>query len=414
MSMKISYNKIHLFLSIFIILWLNSGNFDYVGNKIPSIVKYGLTLLWFVIANCLHRDFLMRYIKKSCPIFAFLLAVIISKVIWGSEALYFKQFFMSYIYCLILLGLFVYYLYYGTEQDIKIILIFFFVDMLIVITHTYIELLTNPIVSRALSTSVEFQEKLLEGKKLVGVGGYGLCYQIVFLPIFIEYIFYKSKKYSWLKYIIYVLGALFLFNAQITMALLIYVFNIVIMSFILKTKNRKEYIFKAILCILIICACLNYREILSSIAKFANDDLRSRILELLEFDGVKNATEGDIGARIRLYTISLLAFINNPIIGIWGKAGYGSHSTFFDLLGAFGIVGILGIIGLMKPLIILKKSLKQDSNFKKMSIVSITIFIVLSCLNVSTSSDILLMVMFILPITLKYFYLLKYMNGVRI
>ncbi len=185
---------------------------------------------------------------------------------------------------------------------------------------------------------------------------------------------------------------LFLFNAQITMALLIYAFNIVIMSFILNTKSGKDIIFKAILGMLIIYMCLNYREILSSIAKFANDDLRSRILELIHFDGVQNTTDGDIGARIRLYTTSLLAFVKNPITGIWGKAGYGSHSTFFDLLGAYGLVGILGIVGLLKPLMILKRVLKKDSNLKKMSIVAILIFITLSCLNVSTSSDILLMV----------------------
>lgn len=406
MSMKISYKKIHLFLSIFIMLWINSGNFDYIVNKIPAVIKVGLTLTWFIISNYLHKDFLVRYIKKSWVMLIFVLAVIISKIVWANEALYFKQFFMSYAYCLILLAMYIYYFYYGTKQYIKIMLLIFFADIAIVIIHTYFELLTNPIVARAISTSVEFQEKLLGGKKLVGIGGYGLCYQIIFLPIIIEYMFYR-KKYNFLKYGIYMFGAIFLFKAQITMALLLYIFSVAIMSFILDTKKRKDYIFKIILLILTIYICFYYQEILLSVAQLASNDLRTRILELIEFDGIKNATDGDIGARVRLYTMSLLAFVENPIIGILGKSGYGSHSTFLDLLGGFGLVGILGIVGLLSPMLAMKKLVKKDTNLKRMSIIAIVIFSILSCLNVSTSSEILSMVLFILPIVFKYFYFRK-------
>lgn len=398
--MKIGYRKINVFMAAFIILWLNSGNFDYVTEYIPSFVKYVIVLFWFLGSIRIESHFLTIYIKNTMPIFLVIGLVLLSKLI-GRDS-YFNQYFMVYIYIAIINALFTFYFYFGKRAELKGVLLVFFIDTLIVTIHTFIEVLNNPILVRALSTGAAFREVLLEGNIPKGIGGYTLCYQVAFLIICTAYFYGEYKKNILIKYVLYLGGWALLFEAQITIALLMYVIFVASIEMVQSNSSKYSMIIKILLLMIFIAVMTNLDLILQYLVDIADENLAQRLNELLLI-GTSNSSEAsDFNARIRLYKISIETFANNPLFGSFGRSGFGGHSTSLDILAAYGFFGVFGIFGIFKPLLICYKKFCRRTNAEKYMLILLIGYGVFSMINVSIGNDISLVLCFVIPLFFEY------------
>ncbi|MBO4983386.1 MAG: hypothetical protein J6D23_04950 [Clostridia bacterium] len=399
MKQSTFFSTIHLFLGMYIVLWLNAGNFSYIGDYIPTVVKFGLVAIWLMLSFVQHPDFIVEYVKLSWPLLFFTFIMIVSM------SSFTQQFQMNYIYCLIMLAVTCYYYKYGTPKDIKAIILIFALDVLIVSIHTYVVVLENPIVARAISTGAALREDLLEDVVVPkGVGGYGLCYQLCCLIPIVSYFFNKKKINIIVKLIAYAFVLLLLFQAQFTLALITYVICLIISFSYGKNGTINLLIAKFVMVVVAVLLIINIEPILEYAIELSNAELATRLNEILNFIRESDTSGSDISSRLDLYQKSLNSFGSNIIIGSFGAKTYGSHSTFLDLLGAFGIIGGLGYAGLVLPMFKARNYIQRDNNIRKVATLSILVIMVLSVINVIISVEIMLTSIVILPLGLKYLY----------
>lgn len=397
--MRISYRNIQLGCAAFIVLWLNSSLMALYGASIPSALKFGIVLLWFVLAIRCEHKFLKSYTSSTASLFVMLIIMVISQIMGISQ--YYSSYFMSYMYITIIAGMSHYYYKYGNQKEIKFLLFVFLADFLIKTIRTYQVLLTNPIVVRALSTTTEYQSILLEGKKYQGIGNYDWCYQLAFFVIVLLYYNKKNKKLSGkiVSYGLIASSIFILFTAQITTAFIMsvaFVFAIIALE---EKKSRFASVTKMLYVIGALVILLNVKNIILFIADLADEHMAERLLNLVYTFNSKDASSGDIGSRMNLYKLSLDAFFESPLWGSFGDRTFGFHSTFLDLLGAYGLLGLFGIVGILSPLL---NTLSQTTNQERtiMRIVVIT-YILFSTVNVSTWWGSYMVACFIIPMCMK-------------
>lgn len=398
--MVIRKRTLGVLLASFIVLWLNSGNFDYVSDRIPMVAKFGVVALWFLIACTSDRGFLNRYIRISFPIFVALLLLIVSSFL--GRTTYYEAYFMRFMYLAIIQALFSYYFYGEPKRDVGFLLLVLLVDVSIVTIHTFIIVLQNPIVARAISTSLEMRTELIQNFIPDGVGGYGLCYQLAFIIPCVGYIFNERHHNTMVKILIYAAIVLSLFQFQITMALLLSVVFIFYFEIIRSNDGKWSIVFVKITALItLVLVALNFETVIGFITQYANDDLADRLNELLSIrsPSVNDAT--DLLSRYQLYSKSISSFFSNPVWGKFGNGPFGAHSTFLDLLASFGLLGLFGICGICRPLTILCKAFDKGST-ERLYVIWITIvFVFFSILNVSLWSDILLVCNLAIPLLFK-------------
>ena len=392
-------NVVHLFFGIYTVLWLNAGNFRYLGDYIPAVVKFGMVFFWIALSFIKHPSFLIDYVKLSLPliIFTFIMLVSFSR--------YTEQYQMNFIYCLIMLALFSYYFKYGTRKELKVLIIVFVIDILIVAVHTYVVLLDNPIVARAISTSATAREDLLADTIIPkGVGGYGLCYQLCCLIPMVSYFFNKKNLNIIIKFVVYAFILLLLFQAQFTLALIIYVVCIILSYSYGKKGTINLLVAKFVMVTVAVILIINLEPILESLIEISNEELAARLKEVLNLVRENDTSGSDMESRFKLYQMSLNSFGDNILIGSFGAKTYGSHSTFLDMLGAFGFIGALGYAGLLSPMFRAKKYISRNKEIKKVANLCILLLVILSIINVVTSVEIMITSLLILPLWLKYMY----------
>ena len=357
MSNKFNTRKLHLLIEIFIVLWLNAGNFTYIGEAIPSVAKFGAFIIWIALGFYQEKSFLKNWVNNVIFLLLFVLIILIGNLIGNED--YYSLFFQNYLYVFIITSLYSYRFYFGNKDEIVTILTVLILDIVIVTVHTYIELLDNPLVARALSTGSDLQEQLLGDKISKGLGGYALCYQLVFFSAFVMNIHTNRKSAKLLKYAVYMGILLFLFQAQITLALIMHFILIFIIVLCNKNDKKSSWIIKLVIIVITGCVALNIQNILDMAINISSNELAQRLAEVRNFLITRNADEGDLGSRMKLYTVSLKSFTDNPLIGTFGTKPFGNHSTFLDILGVYGLLGIIGIAALLRPMMIIKKNLKD-------------------------------------------------------
>lgn len=404
--LTISIDSIQLMLATLIVLWLSAGNSTFIVGRIPNVIKLGIVFIWFILATWLNKYYLYKFLKVSWPMILFVMIIFLSSVIGNTD--YYTLYFQNYLYILILLALFAYYFYFGTLRALKVIIATYLLDTIIVSARTFVELFRNPILVRAISTGGELKQTLLDGVIPNGIGGYGFCYVLVFLMALL--LFYRSilGKYSWLRLLLCGFVLLLLFQTQITLALIMYVAIWTVSIIASKTNNRSQMIRKVVCVIGILTIMLNFTSILEWAISLAEESLADRLKEVLNFIQSSGTEVGpDIGSRLRLYTLSLDTFIDNPLFGSWGNRAYGCHSTVLDALAAFGIFGFFGIYGIAGPLFRAKRKLQEHSvvtneiSSEKYLTLLTLVFFSLSCVNISHTNDIMVAVILITPLVLK-------------
>lgn len=397
--MKIKYSTVQWFLSCFIILWLNAGNFEYIQGFFPQAVKFGLVFLWFIITSLIYKGFLELYLSKAAPILIMTAIVSLSKLLGNVR--YFNLYWMSYLYYAIIFAVFVCSFYFYGKRESKALLLVLISDIVIVAIHTFIELRRNPILVRAMSTGMNAKMELLEGAIPKGVGGYGMCYQLVFCAMLLVLLLDEKIQHRIWIYLSEILIFCVLFSAQITLALIMQVVGVT--AVLIFKNDRKSFAWKSVFLIVLVILLLNLDNILQYLVPYAGDDMAMRLEELMKIREISAESSGDIASRYRLYWKSFLAFLQNPIWGDFGGEGIGCHSTFIDLLGAYGLLGIFGIIGFLSPLRLTLKNFEVRS-VKNNLLVFFLMTIVLATINVLIGSDIMLATTIAVPLFFKVLY----------
>ena len=393
-------HKIHLLLGVHIILWLNAANYSYIGSAIPTIVKLGLVGLWFGITLLGNKRFLPRYIVVGYWFAFFAFLCVIGKMAGTGD--YFDQYGMNLVYWFIMLGVFVYYFYAGTKEELRFLLIVYVLDIVIVSINTYITLLAYPELARLLSTSAEHKEEILGTEIPKGVGGYGLCYVLVLLQPLLAYYLNKKKVNLLIKIVVHSFVMLLLFQAQITLAFVAYPILLIISYTYGKKENVKILLTKLVLLALIVVLVVSLPVILGSLIEVADYHLAVRLEELRSLLTTGEMKGDDMLSRLVLYQKSSDAFFASPVWGAFGGKVYGSHSTFLDILAAFGLFGLIGYCGMLRPAWMARTIVKADKGLKKTYWLIFGTTVVLSILNPIMGSDILLATTVIIPLSYKY------------
>lgn len=395
-EMKIKYSTIQWFLSCFIILWLNAGNFEYIQGYFTQAIKLGLVLLWFLMTSLIYRGFLERYLSKAAPVLIMTAMIFLSKSFGNVR--YFNLYGMNYLYFAIIFAVFVCSFYYYNERKSKALLLVLISDIVIVAIHTFLELMRNPILVRAMSTAMDSKTALLNGVIPTGVGGYGMCYQLVFCSMLLVLLLDgKIQNRIWI-FFTEILIFCVLFSAQITLALIMQVVGVSVM--LICRSDRKNIIWKMAFLVVLVFLLLNIDRVLQYLISFAGDDLAMRLGELTRIWEISAESSGDIAARYRLYWKSFSIFLLSPIWGDFGGTGIGCHSTFLDLLGAYGLLGIFGIIGFLRPV---QLTLKHCGMKSVRNNIRVFLFMIigLATINVLIGSDIMLVTTIAIPLFFK-------------
>lgn len=395
----ISIRAIHLLLGIFIILWLNAGNFTYIVDAIPSYAKLLVAISWFIL-SCYRRNSYLYYFLKTSLLMLFFVGILLLSMLLERRE-YYNLYFQAFLYIIIIFALFSYYFFFGDKKELEFICKIYVADMIIVFFHTYFELINNPILVRAISTSSESQELLLDIEIPNGIGGYSFCYALIF--IMLVFIFSKEylKNHMLFKQVLCIGVLVFLFQAQITLAFIIYITILLISVFLSNINSKVEFIKKFVLILCVIGILIEYQNILQWLISIADESMAQRLEEIQMFLATSGQLTGsDSQSRLQLYQVSLQAFLQNPIVGNWGNRPFGCHSSFCDMLAAYGCFGFLGIFGIIRPLFLAKKRLIKEN--KKIVMYTLIIFIILACINIVHVSQIVLAAILIIPISLKY------------
>ena len=391
----------HLLLGANILLWLNAGTYQLIGDAIPAVVKFGLVAMWFALSILRSNGFLSQFAVVSYLLALFYLICLMSKL--AGIGGYFSQYSMNFLYILIDMAILCYYYCYGTKTEIKILLIIYLLDMAVIAIRTFIMLQEAPDLVRIMSTSGEHKQAVFGESLPKGIGAYGFCYELVLLQPLLSYWFNKKNVSFVIKVLIYGVIMMFLFQAQITLALVMYP----VLLLISYTYGQKDRSFKALtklfLAIISIALIISLPTILSSLAESSEAHLSSRLDELHGLLTEQDSSGGDLQSRIVLYQKSLDGFLGSPLWGSFGDRNYGSHSTLLDMLAAYGLLGLIGYCGLLRPFNLVKRDMAEDKAAHSVMRTTLIATILLSTFNVIiVSSEMMQALLVIIPLAMQY------------
>lgn len=391
----------HLLLGAHIVLWLNAGCYGFVGDSVPATFKLGVVALWFVISLYRHATFFSKAIVTGYLMAIFYIMCAFSQRSGIID--YYADYSTIIVYVLIIIAVFSYYFYYGTKEEIKFLLILFFLDVTIVTLRTFVKLQTMPALVRVISTGEDIYENKSGSVLPKAIGGYGLCYELVLMQPILSYILNKRNTKMIFKFLIYGFIIIFLFQAQLTLAFLMYPV-VVLMSYTLGQENhRKVSVTRLVLLLLGISIVAVLPALLQAIIESADTHMADRLNEVLGFLTEDQATGSDMQSRLDLYTRSWDAFVKSPLWGAFGAKVYGSHSTFLDILAAYGVAGLIGYFGMFGPIKQTKRQFGSDNTVLNVLRLTQATMIILSVVNVLMISQTMLATLLFMPLAIKFF-----------
>ena len=401
MKKLFTLENLHLLLGVHIILWLNSGCYDFIGDYVPSAVKMGIVGVWFGLSLIRCEKFFSKFVVTGYLLGFFYLMCLFSRR-EGVED-YFAHYSMNVLCVLITIMVFSYYFYYGTKEEVKILLIVFLLDVSLLTIRTMIKLQEIPALVRIVSTGTDVRK--LEWSKALpkAIGGYGLCYELVLMQPMLSYILNKKKTKTIFKILIYGFILLFLFQAQLTLAFLMYPI-VVLVSYTFGQENHGMVsVTRLVLVILGIGVVSVLPALLQVIIESADTHMADRLNEVLGFLTENQTVGSDMQSRLELYTKSWNAFTQSPLWGAFGKKVYGSHSTLLDVLAAYGVAGLTGYFGIFAPIKQTKRFFKEDNGALQMLRFTQLAMVIISIANVLMISQTMLTTLIFMPLTIKYF-----------
>ena len=322
--------------------------------------------------------------------------ILCSKLVGNID--YYNLNFQSYIYIFIIIAIAIFYINDTNNKRKKIIIYILFFDYLYIGINTFFQLQINPSISRVLATSAEHVESILGEVTMSGIGSYSYFYALVIISILMCHYMLNTNKKKLLLIILLVGIFLLLVNAQFTMSVLFFIFFIFFVLITEKKTSAKYFMIRILFLIAFIIILLNIGSIINYVSNFVGEDLAVRLNELNDSLLGNGYSQGDIGARIDVYKMSINSFFNNILYGSFGNKNFGGHSSILDILGAYGIIGFSAIYTFFKMYkLIIKSVRKYQRNVVKICFIY---FIVLSFLNPAHLSTIIIALFIVIPLFL--------------
>lgn len=219
----------------------------------------------------------------------------------------------------------------SSSSQIRLLLLVVFVALLYVVTHSLIELVENPNLSKMNDVDMEVAQK--------NVANYDIVYAITGIIPVMGYCFFRFHKMLSKLLVLLVLIYLyyFLFSAQYALSFLV---STIALFIVIRDNLPQHIVAKFIFWIITIILIVNLSTIflfLSSIVE--SEDMVVRFGELGGFLD-SGDSDGDLHHRMILYGRAISDFFNSPIRGNY-HLDYNPHSTFLTWLAYTGIIGSL-------------------------------------------------------------------------
>lgn len=176
-----------------------------------------------------------------------------------------------------------------------------------------------------------------------GIGGYSLIYpQVVSLPVLVLWIFksYKQKTIYFLLGIVWLVSyALFVINANYSIAITGSVISLVILLFYKGHSAGMAFVVSAGLFILLMMMILYWDGFRNMLLEFFDGTAVAKKINDLVATSESGVAEGSINARMIRYQSDINTIFQYPLIGgLWWKSG-GGHSALGSTFAQYGILG---------------------------------------------------------------------------
>ncbi|WML41538.1 hypothetical protein RCG19_07780 [Neobacillus sp. OS1-2] len=410
---KLSIFKLfHLSLALIVIAWLNNGTFTFIMPYVVNYLRWGLFFVWFGLAILNRRTFLKTIILQLWPLLLFnLYLIIISGFVENELGVYIK----SISYLMIVYSIFLFYVDEKNKWLQKCLIVFLFLDTIIVAINTHNAIKANPLIARLLATGGETRDILIGTDTFYGIGTYGYFYSLGSLILLFCFAFFTFRKNRYLQILIIIAFMALLIEASFTIAILLtslFLFIIII----LKATNKYVLISILILGLTILLtlqgAIASLFEALANINGISNV-VSVRFIELSQFFSGNNISGSDMNIRNQLYYQSLEAFINNIMTGTVFTSNSmfraGGHSAWLDLLANFGLFSIPFFIFLIKAYNYCNS--KVPLKYKPLVRIYWLYYVLLGFINTLFASNIFITWFFLLPLSIVAFFDLKSTKG---
>lgn len=383
------YKFVHLFLSIFIILWMFSGISQLYLQLIPAYIKFGICIFWLLL-SCLSLSFIKLEIKVMWPLALFLLYITVIYVFFNNDQITSTNIYQC-VYLAIISSIALYYIKIADMKYCRLLLIAVFLDLIILIINTNYWLFTNGSLSRFLSTGNEIYNYYIPKDVPFIIATYPHAYAMVILCFYTFYLSLKENKKFIIAFIFLVITLIRMkFMTSLLFVILLIIFLLIKINYekIRKILNLKRLLLLFIgiyLSSLLLCKLLLISNVLPEVLEIR----LSEIFQLLCLSLDKNT---DLYMRLDFYIASLRIFVESPFLGSMGNSlGIGCHSTFLDFFALYGLPTIL--------LIVYYIQLYKAISYKSFIIfITFIYYLLLSLINNAFLSPIMLYLILIIPL----------------
>lgn len=364
-----------------------------------NIIAIPLIILWIITAY-------IESPKKFSEFFLGNKKVVLCIYIWllTSIFLYFikNTFMTSYelkniFRIAVNLLIFGYYFYLKDKNRLEFLYNISIITIIIYSILTVKELISNPYISRILSTG--YRDKYLVKNKFIG--GYDFAYGLTFILIPYIYIIIELKLThninKFISIVVFFILTVTLLYQQFTISIILLVIGL-ILNLLKVSKVTSVIIWTTVIIITINAFSNGLIYLLDTMSNNLNQEvIAEKINELSESMKDRNVNSTvDFKERIKRYKISLEEFINDPFAFNENKK-IGSHSELLDEYAKYGIV-VASVTTLTFYQYIKFIYLELNSNEKKriwfcISIVYVLFNLINNTMFISTS----LMIFFVTP-----------------
>ena len=332
---------IHMAFAFIVISWLNLGTFTYVMPYMANYIRWGFYFAWFGLALTRNEKFVKNFFDQCWPLLSFYCYLfLLSLVVEKNLEVYIK----SISYLIMVYSIFLYYFDERYRKFQKILVVFLFLDIVVVGINTFIHLQLNPQIARYLATGKE----TLGTGTFCGIGSYGYFYSLVSIILLLGFLFLNYSKKKFLVLLLIIAFSGLLIQAAFTIAIL-FMFGFFALLIIIRYTDKYTFIAVA-LALLGIIILLTFQGTFALIFEQLSDIesiphvVSVRFKELALFFSGNNIIGTDVNVRFSLYLQSMNTFINNILTGTvltnTNMYSAGGHSAWLDLLANFGILSI--------------------------------------------------------------------------
>lgn len=311
-------DKIHLFLAVFVLLWLNVGVATYISGYVPSYVKGAIYGLWLLLSIIAKKEYVKDLITITLPLIFFIIVIKLSSYFGDNSNL--NMYLTNLLYIWIIASIAIYYIKDKTINK-KLILTVLLIDIIYVGINTFVNLISNPLISRILSSSKETQTILLgDLKEFKAIGSYAYFYSLaIIILMLVDGIINNSDKIKIIYTITLIFLSILMIKAQFTICILLSIVFLIKIVLENKTRKRKEWHFLVFTILILLVLLLP--TILNNIIEIEKipHEIKIRLIEINKALQGNDISSTDLYSRTVLYRKSIDSFLENIIIGSWGE-----------------------------------------------------------------------------------------------